>query len=122
MIRYDKENLILIGISYKTAPVDNREKFSFSKETISNALNDIKRIHGVSECVILSTCNRTELYIFADRSSDEVSESIYEYILNTSGMKKDFLRLSTGAVLYEIPIRIKFSLSYLIIFSCPGKI
>lgn len=92
MIKSDKEKLLLIGISYKTASVDKREKFSFSKETVSKALKDIKRIHGVNECVVLSTCNRTELYIYAERSAKEVSKSIFDYILTATGMGKDFLR------------------------------
>ncbi len=92
MIMSDIEKILLIGISYKTASVDYREKFSFSKETVPHALKFIKKIDGVNECVVLSTCNRTELYMYVDRPTKEVSKSIFDYILSTTGMSKDFLK------------------------------
>ncbi len=91
MIMSDIENILLIGISYKTASVEYREKFSFSKETVPKALKNIKKINGVNECIVLSTCNRTELYIVGEKSTESIRESIFEYILTATGMDKDFL-------------------------------
>ena len=88
----DTEKIFLIGISYKTASVDIREKFSFSKETLQEALTFIKKIDGVNECVVLSTCNRTELYIYGEKPTESIRESILNYILTVTGMGEDFLK------------------------------
>ncbi len=81
----------MIGISYKSAPVEIREKFSFSKENIPTVLADIHDIPEVSECVVLSTCNRTEIYVVTHSPAEIVREMIEQYILDYSGMKRDYL-------------------------------
>lgn len=55
-------NIIVLGINHKTAPVEVREKYSFKEEELPDALQILKNIEEVLECVILSTCNRVELY------------------------------------------------------------
>ncbi len=52
----------ILGINHKTAPVETREKVAFSDERLLRALRSLKHAGGVAEIVILSTCNRTELY------------------------------------------------------------
>jgi glutamyl-tRNA reductase len=54
-------NLFSIGISHHTAAVDVREKMWLSNEEIKSALVRLRE-HHVQECVLVSTCNRTELY------------------------------------------------------------
>ncbi|MBP2641182.1 MAG: hemA 1 [Firmicutes bacterium] len=54
--------LIVLGLNHKTAPVEVREQFSFSEEQIRVALHHMREQDMIDECVILSTCNRTELY------------------------------------------------------------
>jgi len=56
-------DLFVIGISHRTASIDIRERLWFSKEEIRNALPQLKD-RFFRECVLLSTCNRTELYGF----------------------------------------------------------
>lgn len=53
----------MIGINYKQAEIQIREKFSFTASAKKSALNQIKSQDGVSGCVLLSTCNRTEVWI-----------------------------------------------------------
>jgi glutamyl-tRNA reductase len=55
-------HLVLIGLSYKTAPIELRERVSISKAQLPEALGSLSHVAGVRECVILSTCNRTEIY------------------------------------------------------------
>lgn len=86
-----KDNLLLIGISHKTAPVEIREKFSFTGDTLISILSDIKGMSGISECVALSTCNRTEIYTVVSDSAREARRKIEQYILNVSGIDKSFL-------------------------------
>ncbi len=54
--------LVAFGINHKTAPVDIREKVSFSPESIPLALRDLTSAYNFEEAAILSTCNRTEVY------------------------------------------------------------
>ncbi|MFC1512411.1 glutamyl-tRNA reductase, partial [Candidatus Latescibacterota bacterium] len=55
-------------------------------------LKDIASLEGIRECVVLSTCNRTEIYAFIDKSSEEVHRKLCDYILSVSGMKEDFTK------------------------------
>lgn len=57
--------LLTLGINYKTAPVEIRERVSFTPETIEAALTAIQSDCNLDEIVIVSTCNRTELYLSA---------------------------------------------------------
>ncbi len=62
MGRNPEDSFFLIGISHKTAPVEIRERFSFDTGQVCVLLSEIHRKTGISECVALSTCNRTEIY------------------------------------------------------------
>ncbi|MCP2604343.1 glutamyl-tRNA reductase, partial [Candidatus Aminicenantes bacterium AC-708-M15] len=55
-------DLIVTGVNHKTAPIEFREKISFSRSEILNALKEIKKENSLKESLILSTCNRTEIY------------------------------------------------------------
>lgn len=54
-----------LGINHKTAPVAVRERVSFDPEAMTEALSQVCELGDVSEAVILSTCNRTEIYCSA---------------------------------------------------------
>lgn len=54
--------LVVLGLNHRSAAVEMRERFSFEKDEVKVALNKIYEYDRISECVILSTCNRTELY------------------------------------------------------------
>ncbi len=51
-----------LGLNHKTAPVDLREKLAFNSEQISDALTQLKKQYPDSEFILLSTCNRVEIY------------------------------------------------------------
>jgi len=53
---------ILLGINHRTAALDIRERFSFAGDSLSLALSELSASPLVSELVLLSTCNRTEVY------------------------------------------------------------
>ncbi len=54
--------LKILGLNYKTAPVEVREKISLDKESIRRGLENLDGYDEIEEAVILSTCNRTEIY------------------------------------------------------------
>ncbi|MBZ5725268.1 MAG: glutamyl-tRNA reductase [Acidobacteriia bacterium] len=62
--------LLITGVSHKTAPVEVRECLAFREETLAGALADLKSREGVSEAVILSTCNRVEITVTTDDGCD----------------------------------------------------
>jgi glutamyl-tRNA reductase len=63
--------LKIIGLNHNTAPIEIREKVVFSGDGIAQALDRIMTLDCVREAVILSTCNRTELYLDATENCDE---------------------------------------------------
>jgi glutamyl-tRNA reductase len=62
--------LLLTGVSHKTAPVEIRECLAFAEGTLPAALADLKSRPGVSEAIILSTCNRVEITLTTDDRTD----------------------------------------------------
>lgn len=60
-------HILAVGMDYHTAPVEVREKFTFSDEDLPRALEQLKQTKSILECVIVSTCNRTEIYAVVDR-------------------------------------------------------
>jgi len=63
--------LLVLGLNHKTAPVDIRERLAFGPDIIAGALRDLTGCAGVLEGVILSTCNRTELYCAVQDGAEE---------------------------------------------------
>ena len=55
-------HLLLVGISHRTAPVELRERLDFQARGVEDALQALGSRHASSEAVIVSTCNRAELY------------------------------------------------------------
>ncbi|MDE6406313.1 MAG: glutamyl-tRNA reductase [Lachnospiraceae bacterium] len=58
-----------ISISHKTAASEERQRFYVSKEKAEDFLRKIRAVTGVEQCVLLSTCNRTEIYVQGERNS-----------------------------------------------------
>ena len=55
-------HIAVLGLNHKTAPVELRERLAFQEEKLPQALDSLRRELKIPECVILSTCNRVELY------------------------------------------------------------
>jgi glutamyl-tRNA reductase len=66
--------LNVLGLNHKTAPVALREKVAFGEDRLAAALRTLRQLEGVAEAVILSTCNRTELYWSGSASPGELSQ------------------------------------------------
>ena len=61
----------LIGISYKSADLEIRERFAFSKEEIATFVKQLLKSDKILGMVVLSTCNRTEIYYHAHQNSNK---------------------------------------------------
>lgn len=57
---------VVLGISYKTAPIEVRELFSFSNESLALGLKQLITMDHIEECAIISTCNRVEIYAVSE--------------------------------------------------------
>ena len=56
-------NIVVVGLSHKTATVEVREKLAFSPTQMEKPLNALIGLDGIIEGVIVSTCNRVEIYV-----------------------------------------------------------
>ncbi len=63
--------LLIVGLNHKTAPIEVRERLAFGPDIIAGALRDLRGREGVHEAVVVSTCNRTELYCAVDDGGEE---------------------------------------------------
>jgi glutamyl-tRNA reductase len=63
----------VLGLNHKTAPLALREKVAFNEERLVAALRTLKQESGIAEVVILSTCNRTELYWSGNANPEDLS-------------------------------------------------
>ncbi|SDZ05025.1 glutamyl-tRNA reductase [Evansella caseinilytica] len=59
-------HILVVSLNYKSTPVEIREKFSF-QDDLDRALKKLRQSKSILECVIISTCNRTEIYVVADQ-------------------------------------------------------
>lgn len=59
--------IITVGLNYKTAPVEIRERLSFQEAELIAAMLTLKKRKSILENVIVSTCNRTEIYAVVDQ-------------------------------------------------------
>jgi len=60
-------HIIVASLNHHTAPVEVREKFVFAEDKLDQALNELKQTKSILEGVIVSTCNRMEIYAVVDR-------------------------------------------------------
>jgi glutamyl-tRNA reductase len=74
--RDEISEIILLGLSHKTAPLEIRERFSIEAEALKDFYRRVKEL-GIEEIVYLSTCNRVEVYFTAK----DVHESIRKLTL-----------------------------------------
>ncbi|OUU75389.1 MAG: glutamyl-tRNA reductase [Methylococcaceae bacterium TMED69] len=89
-------SLLVQGLSHKTAPIQIRELLSFDSNELKKALPQLNAIDGIDESMIVSTCNRTELYCKLDTGLEEKPIRWLAYYLNLDidTLKPHFYSLS----------------------------
>ncbi|MFD1705593.1 glutamyl-tRNA reductase [Siminovitchia sediminis] len=60
-------HIIVVGLNYQTAPVEVRERLAFAENDLASAMTALKNKKSILENVIVSTCNRTEVYAVVDQ-------------------------------------------------------
>lgn len=77
-------SVLTVGINHHSAPLAVRERFAFSKDSAALALHTLMGQPGVDEAVILSTCNRTEIYTVSAEP-----QQIKEWLMNHHQLTPD---------------------------------
>jgi glutamyl-tRNA reductase len=67
-------NIVVVGLSHKTAPVGIREKLAFSAEDMEASLQQMLALSEIVEGLIVSTCNRVELYAVCHQATSGIAE------------------------------------------------
>jgi glutamyl-tRNA reductase len=73
----DRVHILTVGINHQTAPVEIRERLAFSASSIGPALQALVCRKGLTEAVILSTCNRAEIYAVAAEPQQGLAETCF---------------------------------------------
>ncbi|BBU95730.1 glutamyl-tRNA reductase [Providencia hangzhouensis] len=85
--------LLALGINHKTAPVALRERVTFGPEKIDHALEELLKQPQVNGGVVLSTCNRTELYLSLE-SQERAQEQLVKWLCDFHGITQKDLQPS----------------------------
>jgi glutamyl-tRNA reductase len=109
----------IVGISYKSAPVEIREQFTFLKEDIREFSDLLMKDENFKSLVILSTCNRTEIYFYTQNTKD--SEGFVNILDTLSKYKgysnhlKDYFYFKSGNKAVEHLFKVVSGIDSLII-------
>jgi glutamyl-tRNA reductase len=77
--------IVVIGLSHHSSPVELREKFAFAENTVPDVLKKIRDTGIASEAVILSTCNRVEIYAATEQNERDACASLQQFLFTHHG-------------------------------------
>ncbi|MEE9584283.1 MAG: glutamyl-tRNA reductase [Candidatus Brocadiales bacterium] len=84
-------NLLVVGLNHKSAPIDVRERLAFTPSKVTEALELLRKRFPSCEVVIISTCNRVELYACSpDDSLNE--EAVMDFLSKFHGIETEKFR------------------------------
>jgi glutamyl-tRNA reductase len=84
--------IVVLGLNHKTASVEVREKLAFDAEAASRALCELKKRFPQAEFVLLSTCNRVELYCAGKQCQGADPDRLAEFLSEFQHMELDGFR------------------------------
>jgi glutamyl-tRNA reductase len=83
-------NVVIIGLSHHTSPVELRERFAFADAKIPDALRSLRESGIVGEAVILSTCNRVEIYAATSLEPAKAFAELKQFLKTTHAFDEQF--------------------------------
>jgi len=98
--------ILVVGVSHKTAPLEVREALAFPKERRAEALRRIREEVGAAEAMVLSTCNRVELY--ARGEPEPMREALPQFLCAFHGRSRQELRPFVYSLANEEAVRHAF--------------
>ena len=81
-------SLVVVGLNHRTVPVGLLERMAVAPEGMPKALQDLSRREHLAEVVLLSTCNRTEIYSHATLFHPAMQD-VRDFLADTSGVDPD---------------------------------
>lgn len=84
-------NIFCIGINHRTAGVSLRERFAVEDESLSSLLSMLRREAALAETVVLSTCNRVEIYGLSD-DAESSARACEDLLQRSAGVEAEFYR------------------------------
>lgn len=73
-------SIILVGLNHKTAPVEVRERLAFNETMLNSALRSLLNLGGISEAMIVSTCNRVEIVAASSLESEPSLQNVCRFL------------------------------------------
>ena len=107
-------HLRALGINYKTTPIEVREKFSVSADSIKRGLENLDDYDGLNEAVVLSTCNRTEIYASCAEDCEKSVKQFLNDLIGGAEVEK-YLYEYDGEKCVRHLFEVSASLDYLVI-------
>ena len=89
--------LVVLGLNHKTAPVEVRECFAFSKETCLEGLTHLESYAEILEAAVLTTCNRSEIYAVIDETEGGYQQALgvlFDFFAALAGLDRSTLEHS----------------------------
>ena len=83
--------IVLVGLNHRSAPVEVREKVSFTNDQARQAAEELRSRGILSETLVLSTCNRSEVYGVPPESSRETAAALSNYLSNFHSVQLELL-------------------------------
>jgi len=84
--------LLMLGFNHRTAPLELREALAFDNDRAAKAIHDLRQAYPASECAIISTCNRTELYLARPIHDPPTIDHLRDFITQQTGADADAVR------------------------------
>lgn len=82
-------SIFMLGIDHNMAPVDIRALFAFTRKNTGEALLKLKKEPGICGCIILSTCNRLELWVSTEENE---KPELYQWLCRLKGIEGEEYR------------------------------
>ena len=82
-----QREIVIVGVTHRSAPVEVREQLAFSEDRIDTALRQLTGIGAVEEGVIVSTCNRVEV-VASSSQGDEAVEHLTDFLVDGERLPK----------------------------------
>ena len=77
----------VLGCSHHRAPIALRERLAFSPEQVRTALGSLRRRYPAMETVLLSTCNRMEVYLASENGGAPPHQEVAEFLVRSRGLE-----------------------------------
>jgi len=111
-------NILVAGLNYKTADVEVREKLAFDGKKLEPGLLGIRALSSIQEAVVLSTCNRVEIYVNAKdiaSAEDDIRRFLSEFHSIEIGLLKNALYFYSGLDAVRHIFRVAASLDSMVV-------